>query len=305
MEEDFDYYDILGLSVNSSTEEIRQMFKKLSVIYHPDKNFNSGATVRFRQIKKAHDTLIDFKQRLEYDNSRKFKKSYKTEPTVKLPEMRLTVIATLEDLMQEKTKKLKLPITEQQDNGELKNVDKLIEVKFNKKMTNGHKITLENAGHKFLACPPLNVVLTVEEKKHDIFKRYGSDIECTITISQRQFSNGTEIMIPTLNKYKICYIVEPNTSKYGSRQITLPQLGFPLPNNSTQQGNLIVNLIEKEENIMKDAYFSTHRKIFFACLIMWGCYHWGFHKGYIEARKIVPATVEKILTSNKTGWFNP
>ena len=69
------YYDILGVSPNSSQGEIRKAFKTLAQKYHPDRNHHSNhnyhpdAEERFKQINEAHETLKDPTKRQQYDRS--------------------------------------------------------------------------------------------------------------------------------------------------------------------------------------------------------------------------------------------
>jgi len=59
-------YDILGLTSESTKEEIKQSYKRLAKIYHPDKCvFNND---RFITIKNAYDILYDDEKRKIYDN---------------------------------------------------------------------------------------------------------------------------------------------------------------------------------------------------------------------------------------------
>ncbi|HHW59544.1 MAG TPA: DnaJ domain-containing protein, partial [Bacteroidales bacterium] len=63
-----DYYKILGVSKNSSTEDIKKAYKKLALQYHPDKNpGNKEAEEKFKEINEAYEVLSDPEKRKRYD----------------------------------------------------------------------------------------------------------------------------------------------------------------------------------------------------------------------------------------------
>jgi DnaJ-class molecular chaperone len=59
------YYDILELTPDCSLEDIKNSYRQLCKIYHPDKNPDD--TNKFIEIKKAYETLVDEDLRREYD----------------------------------------------------------------------------------------------------------------------------------------------------------------------------------------------------------------------------------------------
>ncbi|KAJ4874799.1 Chaperone DnaJ-domain superfamily protein [Raphanus sativus] len=66
------YYEVLGVAVDSSAEEIRRAYRKLAMKWHPDRwtkdPFRSGeAKRRFQQIQEAYSVLSDQKKRSLYD----------------------------------------------------------------------------------------------------------------------------------------------------------------------------------------------------------------------------------------------
>ena len=44
------YYNILGVTKNSTQDEIKQSYKKLAKEYHPDKNVGVDTTEKFQKI---------------------------------------------------------------------------------------------------------------------------------------------------------------------------------------------------------------------------------------------------------------
>jgi len=65
---DKDYYDILGVKRDASTEEIKRAFRRLAKKYHPDRNkSDKDAEKRFKEANEAYNVLVDAKKRAQYD----------------------------------------------------------------------------------------------------------------------------------------------------------------------------------------------------------------------------------------------
>lgn len=60
-----DFYQILGVSKNASTDEIKKAYRKLAHLYHPDKS--GGDEKKFKEINEAYQTLSDPQKRSQYD----------------------------------------------------------------------------------------------------------------------------------------------------------------------------------------------------------------------------------------------
>ncbi len=59
-----DYYEILGINKNASTDEIKKAYKKLALKHHPDKG---GDAEKFKEISEAYAVLSDDSKRNQYD----------------------------------------------------------------------------------------------------------------------------------------------------------------------------------------------------------------------------------------------
>ncbi|KAG5348339.1 DJC10 protein, partial [Acromyrmex charruanus] len=63
-----DYYEILGINKTADQDDIRKAFKKLAIVYHPDKNSDDpNAHDKFVKLTTAYETLKDSDLRHKYD----------------------------------------------------------------------------------------------------------------------------------------------------------------------------------------------------------------------------------------------
>ena len=68
MAEKRDYYEVLGVDRNASSEEIKKAYKKMAIKYHPDKNpGNKEAEEKFKEVAEAYSILSDPDKKARYD----------------------------------------------------------------------------------------------------------------------------------------------------------------------------------------------------------------------------------------------
>lgn len=67
MAEKRDYYEVLGVAKDCSSEDIKKAFRKLAFQYHPDHNHEDGASDKFKELNEAYEVLCDSNKRAAYD----------------------------------------------------------------------------------------------------------------------------------------------------------------------------------------------------------------------------------------------
>lgn len=63
------YYEILGIKETATFEQIKSVYRRLSMIYHPDQNKDlPGGEDHLKKINEAYEVLGDPEKRAIYDN---------------------------------------------------------------------------------------------------------------------------------------------------------------------------------------------------------------------------------------------
>ncbi|MBS4042934.1 MAG: molecular chaperone DnaJ [Chitinophagaceae bacterium] len=62
-----DYYEVLGVSKTSTSDEIKAQYRKLALKFHPDRNKSEEAGEHFKEISEAYAVLSDPEKRKVYD----------------------------------------------------------------------------------------------------------------------------------------------------------------------------------------------------------------------------------------------
>jgi len=62
-----DYYEVLELKRDATDAELKKAYRKLSKLYHPDKNPDPAAQTIFVEVAEAYEVLIDPNKRATYD----------------------------------------------------------------------------------------------------------------------------------------------------------------------------------------------------------------------------------------------
>src|SRR3990170_2379237 len=63
-----DYYEVLGVQRTCTLEDLKRVYRKLALEYHPDRNpGNQEAEERFKEVNEAYSVLSDPQRREQYD----------------------------------------------------------------------------------------------------------------------------------------------------------------------------------------------------------------------------------------------
>lgn len=62
-----DYYEVLGVSKNTSDSEIKSAYRRLARKHHPDVDKSAGSAEKFKEISEAYQVLADANKKKTYD----------------------------------------------------------------------------------------------------------------------------------------------------------------------------------------------------------------------------------------------
>lgn len=66
-----DYYAVLGIERDASSDGVKTAYRKLAAAYHPDRNASPDAPALFRDAQQAYEILSEPAKRRAYDESRR------------------------------------------------------------------------------------------------------------------------------------------------------------------------------------------------------------------------------------------
>jgi len=155
-------------------------------------------------------------------------------PTAEELTVKKRLACSLEELYTGTTKKLK--VTRRRMDGQSE--EKVLVVNVKPGWKAGTKITFNNEGDEVSPNTFQNIIFTLEEKPHSVFKREGDDLTCTLDISLLEALAGFSKPIKALDGKRNIQIeskevVEPTTAR------RIPGEGMP-NSKSGRKGDLIV-----------------------------------------------------------------
>lgn len=156
------------------------------------------------------------------------------------PPIEHDLYVSLEDIAKGCVKKMKISRRVLQPDGSTKKEDKVLTITVKPGWKAGTRITFQKEGDQSRHKIPADIVFTIRDKPHPLFKREGSDLRYTASISLKQALCGTVVVVPTMSGDQVTInfqneIVKPTTVK------RLQGYGLPLPKEPGIKGDLIVN----------------------------------------------------------------
>ncbi len=269
-----DYYNILGVSKNSSEQDIKKAYRKLARKYHPDLNpDDASAKKKFQQINEAHTVLTDSEKRKKYDKYGKdWKHADEFEKANKNQGSRSTRQRSSDGFSSEfgddsfsdffssmfggaSSSRQRMKYRGQDFNASLelslKDVyethkrvltvnEKNIRLNIPAGVENGQTIKISGHGGKGInGGPNGDLYITFSIVNNSAFKRIGNDLHANVNIDIYEAILGEEITVNTFNgKAKIR--IKPETPN--NFKIKLKGKGFPVYKKEGKYGDLYITL---------------------------------------------------------------
>jgi curved DNA-binding protein len=235
------YYEILGVPRDASSEEIKKTFRRLARLYHPDVNpGNKGAEEKFKDINEAYDILSDETKRAEFDlrffskgkrrppatpgrnGSSKFSDFWKSQDFSPGTTKRAKIASTPRTSRRDVEAKLTLPLEKAYRGGRERirlEDGRSLEVDMPPKMIDGQKIRLKGQG-----IEGGDLYLKIGIAPHRFFEVQGTDIYCQVPVTPSEAILGGAVEIPTIDG--LVKMTVPKGVKPGQR-LRLAHKGYP------------------------------------------------------------------------------
>ncbi|BCR21247.1 DnaJ C-terminal domain-containing protein [Borrelia miyamotoi] len=271
-----DYYKILGIQKNATTEEIKKAYKKLAIIYHPDKNKgNKFAEEKFKEINEAYEVLSSPQKKNNYDNfgSADFNNNFSTESFSK--GFKNTSFHHFENfdlfsnifgsstkgILKDEEITIKISLYDAYMGGKksILTNDEKIEINIPKGTIATTKLKFNGKGNiNPISGKRNNLIIKFEISSYKNFTLKERNLETKIRVYPWEIALGSEKIFETLEGKKI-KIKIPKDTKNGEKLI-LKGLGMPSLGN-TVKGDLKVKLIVDVPKIINDEVKKIYERL--------------------------------------------
>ena len=231
------YYEMLGVTKNASSSEIKKAYRTLAIKYHPDRNLgNKAAEEKFKDINEAYEILSDQTRRVQYDQSiskrnfinktgfsnfgrsnggdrRAERTRTKVDPQDYRPGTTKRERVVRRPARRDIEAKLTLGLDEAYRGGSRKirlEDGRSLEVDMPEGMFNGQRIRLKGQG---IEGGDLYLKITVA--RHPFFDIQGENIYCQIPVTPTEAILGSAIEVPTIDG--LVKVSVPNGVRSGQR----------------------------------------------------------------------------------------
>lgn len=231
-----DYYAVLGVAKNATSDDIKKAYRKLASQHHPDKG---GDTSKFQQIQEAYSVLSDDQKRKMYDNPPNQQQGFGGFSTnnqnfsfnnfndifgqifnnrgfgYAKQVVRTSIMLSLQDAYYGASKILELNTQDGK---------KVIDIKVPPGVNNGDQMRYENIIDQ--ATLIVEFVISPDLR----FERRNQDLYCNVSISVLDLITGSQIEFVTISGKTLQVNIKPKTQPY--MYIKIQGHGMPIINSN-------------------------------------------------------------------------
>jgi curved DNA-binding protein len=231
-----DYYKIMGVGRDASTDDIKRAYRKLARKYHPDVSKEKDAEARFKDVGEAYEVLRDPEKRAAYDalGTRKAGEEFRPPPDWQFDyggesdsglhsdffeqlfgglgrggrragfrsrgfDAAGQVEITLEEAFRGTERRLSLQRVVVDERGRERPTTQQINVRIPAGVVDGQQIRLPAQGQPGMGGGPAgDLFLEVRLQKHRWYRVEGRDISLDLPITPWEAALGETVRVPTL-----------------------------------------------------------------------------------------------------------
>ncbi|KAL0365047.1 UNVERIFIED_CONTAM: DnaJsubfamily B member 1 [Sesamum angustifolium] len=253
------FYSVLGIPKSASLSDICKAYKALVKKWHPDRNptNKAKAEAKFSSINEAYRAL-SIKKREEgmecngnhHPRTPKKKKSSadheknkddrNNDVRKKPPPVERKLECTLEELCHGCIKKIKITRDAISSSGLIVQEEEIVKIKVKPGWRKGTTITFEGKGDERPGTLPADVIFSIDEKSHPLFKREGDDLELGVEVPLVQALTGCSLPVPLLGGGQINLSIDDII--YPGYEKIIPGQGMPMSKEG-KRGDLILKFL--------------------------------------------------------------